>query len=513
MSEEREDPGTVTDALETVASGGMLVVGSKVVALGFGFLTQLVMARLLLPEAYGSVALALAVISVATMIAMLGLDEGVTRKVPEYEDDHSRTRGVVRAGLRLGAVSSLAVAAAIVLSAPTIGARIFGDPSLTVLLRIGALSIPFMVVGQIALKVTRGFRSARPYAYVYQVLRPAARLVFIGLFVGAGFGAVGAVAGQMAALVVMGIVGLAYTYRLLPSWRDVSPAGMDRTVLAFSLPLMVTVGMDYLIAYTDTFVIGYLLTADDVGIYNISFQLRGGIVTAVVASGFLLPPVLTRLQVNEQMRELRVVYRVITKWVVFLTLPVFLAVFVFPQGILVTLFGGGYAEGGPALQVLGLGAIASAAMGSTSQSLIGLGKNRTVLYTTGLSAIVNVVLNVVLIPLLGILGAAIASTTAIVLKHTANVTVLYRNFGIVPLSRGGVTASAVCLLSSGVAYLLITAIQLPAAIVSPAWLILYPLLFLRFGGVTPEDKRFVKQIEDRTGRQFPRPRDSLDTSE
>ncbi|WP_226006164.1 flippase [Natrinema salinisoli] len=513
MTGKNNNPNTVTDALETVSAGGLLVFGGKVIALGFGFLTQLVMARWLLPPAYGSVILTLAVVSVATMLATLGLDEGMTRKVPEYEEEDAKVYGVVRAGLRIGVISGLVIATGIVIVSEPVAVRLFQNPSLTRLLRIGAVSIPFLVVGKIALNVARGLRSARPYAYIYEILRPTARFVFISGLVLAGFGAVGAVTGQIIALTVTGIGGIVFTYRMLPSWEEVTPDRMARPLLAFSLPLVAMEGMNYLIIHTDTFMIGYYLSSEQVGIYNIAFQLRMALITVIVASGFLLSPVIAHLDVSGKRTELQIVYRVITKWAVFVTLPPFFVLFVFPEPVLGTLFGDGYIDGAISLRVLVLGAVLSVAMGATSQSLIGLEKNRTVLYTTGSAAIVNLVLNALLIPVFGLLGAAIASTSAIVLKNAANLAVLYQNFRIIPLSQGGMRASLMGFLTGSAGYLLIDLGDVSGALVSIVWVMLYPMLILCFHGIGPEDVRFLARVEERTGRTFPLLHRYIDSSE
>ncbi|WP_290813158.1 flippase, partial [Halovivax sp.] len=354
----------VTDAVETIVSGGALVFASKVLALPLGFLTQFVMARWLLADDYGSVVLAIAVVTVAIMVAKLGMDDGMMRKVPEFEDRRGELRGIVRAGIRIGTVSGLAVAVALFVFAPTIAEGVFDDPALTPLLRIGAAAVPFMVLGKIFVYVARGLRAAGPYAYVYQLLRMSGRFVFIAALVLGGFGAVGAMVGQTLALIITGIVGVAAAIRLLPGWNGADPVRMDRHLLAFSLPLIAMQGMDFLIVTTDTFVIGYFLPSDQVGIYNISFQLRNGLITVLVACGFLLPPILTRLQVDGSLAELRTVYAVVTKWVVFLTLPPFLVLVVFPEPILGGLFGAEYAAGAATLQILAIGALAAATMGA-----------------------------------------------------------------------------------------------------------------------------------------------------
>jgi O-antigen/teichoic acid export membrane protein len=101
------------DAFLTVASGGALVFGSKVVALSFGFFTQILMARLLTETEYGQVVLVFAVVTIAEIVARLGMDDGVMQEFPRYEDSPAKARGVVRASLGTGVVTGLIMGAAL----------------------------------------------------------------------------------------------------------------------------------------------------------------------------------------------------------------------------------------------------------------------------------------------------------------------------------------------------------------------------------------------------------------
>lgn len=497
-----EDEDTLADALTTVASGGALVLGGKIVAVGLGFLTQFVMARWLLTDAYGSVILTLTVMNVAVMLAQFGLDDGVMRKVPEHEDSPAEVRGVVRAGFRIAAFTGVVIAIGLLAFAPMIASQVFNDSSLTSLLRIAAVGIPFTVMGQVAVSAARGVRSARPHLYANHLLQPSARLVLITVLVVTGLGAVGAVLGKIVAMMLSSVFAFGFAYRVLPSWDGVPPVQMNRSILVFSLPLIAMQGTNFLISNADTFMIGYYLQSDQVGIYNIAFQLRNGLVILLVASGFLLPPVLTRLQVNENYDELRTIYRSVTRWVLFVTLPVFLVLFTFPSLILSMLFGEAYAAGATALRILAIGGFASAAMGANTMSLIGLGANRKVMYITVLSALVNVVLNVALIPLFGVLGAAVASTTATVLQNVANVAILYRNFGVIPLSIVEVRPTVVALVAGGIGYFFVRTTGIPVQVVVLLWITLYPTIVIRFNGVTTEDKRFFADVERSLGIEF-----------
>jgi O-antigen/teichoic acid export membrane protein len=154
------------------------------------------------------------------------------------------------------------------------------------------------------------------------------------------------------------------------------------------------------------------------------------------------------------------------------------------------------------LRVLTVGAFVSAVLGADGRALIGLDRNRVVMYSTLVAAALNVILNVALIPVMGILGAAIASTIAISIRNGLNLGVLYRSHEISPVSSSAVRPTLVAIGVAGVLLVGLSQLELPLVLGAIAWTALYPVILIRFGGIRPADKRFVGRIEDRLGTEF-----------
>jgi len=87
----------------------------------------------------------------------------------------------------------------------------------------------------------------------------------------------------------------------------------------------------------------------------------------------------------------------------------------FPEAVLNLFFGPTYIAAAPALRILSLGFITSNLFGPNHSILLAMGKSRFIMWTALAAAIVSVLLNVILIPPLGIVGAAIAMSVSVVL--------------------------------------------------------------------------------------------------
>jgi O-antigen/teichoic acid export membrane protein len=498
---ESDDDSRGIESIKTVASGGALRFVGKLSNLFLGLAVQIAMARLLVTSDYGGVTLAIAVLGLTRLVAMLGIQTGVSRLYPVYEDEPAKARGVVRAAYRISTVAGLVVAIALFLSAPVLAERVFDDGTMTRLIRIVAVFLPFGVLAEISVSITRAARDARPKVFIDEMFRPVARFVLIVALVYAGFRATGAVAGHMLAYAVTGLLLLAYVYRSLPD-REVSPEPMDRELFVYSLPLLLAGGLDFLMHNIDTFMIGYFLTSERVGIYNVSYQLGTFAIFFLAAGGYLLPPMLAKLDSDGKTTQMDALYRTITKWIVFASAPVVFLLFVYPSELIALLFGTQYTEGAIVLQILVLGTFLQLSMGSASGALASLGHNRLVLYSISFGALVNVVLNVALIPVLGILGAGIATISSLIVRDSVNSLALYRTHRLLPVGLLGVRTTAVSAAVAVGLYAVTVWSGVPAVLGVALWAVVHGVAILLLG-VNERDKEIFTSVEKRLGIRVP----------
>ena len=135
------------------------------------------------------------------------------------------------------------------------------------------------------------------------------------------------------------------------------------------------------------------------------------------------------------MADLRRSYTIVAKWLAFITMPIFLVLCLYPEYVLNFLFGSAYIDAAPALRILSIGFILEALSGPNVATLIALGESRFIMWATLAAAAINVVLNIVLIPLWGIVGAAIASAVSLTLFGAIKSVKLYASYRIQPLSK------------------------------------------------------------------------------
>jgi len=503
MPEETSDDG-LTDTLSTLAGGAGLIFGGRVIKILFRFLTQLVMARLLGAELYGSVILAtISIGGIAGLFVRMGLPAGLQRKIPYYEDEPKKARGVVKASGQIATVTSVLGAGVVFLAAPWISVNVFNDADIALLLRIGAVGLPFIAARDIGVAAAKASRDAVPEVIVKHIVTPVSNTALIALFIVLGYSAAGAMVGDTLSTMLGAIVALYLTARSLRFSIRGPTERMHTEVFQFSLPLMLSAGASLLIGQTDTFLLGALLDSETAGIYNIAFQFFGIGLFFFYAFAYLLPPILARLDKQGEYRNALRMYQVATKWMVFTTLPVVIGLVLFPGVILTRVFGAGYAGGAMPLRILMLPVLVTAILGPNGRSLVSLGYNKLNLYVNGGVGLSNVVLNLVLIPEYGAVGAAAATATSFVARDVIFSIVMYRREGMFGPTRTMLRTVLATALIAAVGYVLfvqsVTVTFLSALAWGVVFLGVYAVTVVLVGGVESEDERMLSLFEDRIG--------------
>ena len=142
------------------------------------------------------------------------------------------------------------------------------------------------------------------------------------------------------------------------------------------------------------------------------------------------------------------VYQTSTAWLVVLTWPLYLLAASFSWFVL-AIFGKGYDTGAPVMIILSLAMLVATACGMVDIVLTMAGKTTWNLYNYLAALVVNVVVNVIAIPPLGILGAAIGWAVALLVKNLLPLTQIWVTLRLHPFSRASLTACGLALVGFG----------------------------------------------------------------
>ncbi|MGW4462007.1 flippase [Micromonospora sp. NPDC004704] len=501
------EPESGDQQVRGMARGGVLNLAGAILSQAALFLIMLLLARVLGLREVGRYAQVYAVLSLLGLLSLSGFRAGLTRFVAVHlaDDDPAAIRGTIRLGVGISAAASTVIAVGLALGAPWL-AEALNDPQLTTGLRLAALTLPAATVCEAALAATRGWRTQRAYALIGQVYEPGARLLLtvVALVVGAGLtGAFWAVVVASWSAAGFALVALARMLRRVGAAR---PAYRPTELFRFSTVSWVSSLSSTGLIWVDTLLLGFYGN-EDIGAYHVATRLVTVAVFVLAPINASFGPYLAHLYHQGRMDEVRRIYAVATGWVVRLSLPAFVALLVLPEQLLHLVNGSALAGGAAVTIALALGQLVNAATGPCG-TLLNMSGRVSVNMVDNLAALVlNILLNLWLIPAYGILGAAVAWAVSLAAVNIARVWQVRVLVHAVPVTVGMLKGLAAAVLALGAGF--------AARWLVPGWvaelavgLAVIALVYLGAVlalGLSREDVMVLRAVTRRGGRRAGRP--------
>ena len=199
-------------------------------------------------------------------------------------------------------------------------------------------------------------------------------------------------------------------------------------ILKISIPLMFAQSVQFIMAWTDKLMLGSMTTTVDVGVYHTAFKLSMFAAVALMSVNSIASPKFAEMFAKKDFLGLKKVVHQSTKMIFWSSFPLVIVFFMFPD-FLLGLFGEEFKVGVTAFIFLSCGRLISSFSGSVGNILQMTGNQNIYAIILLIGAILNVVLNLILIPLYGINGAAVASMSSIIVWNISMVLVVKQKFG------------------------------------------------------------------------------------
>jgi O-antigen/teichoic acid export membrane protein len=487
------------------ARGGGIVFAGRLFVWGTRFVLAVLLARILGADAYGLYSIALTVATLGAAFSVLGLDSAVVRYVAIFRrrEDRPGLLGTLQAGIGLPMLAAAVAAIVMFLAAGLIARELIGDPRLEPILRIAAVLVPAMVANSVLSAALQGSQNIGWAVVAEQFSQPIVRFGILFAFFLVGLTAELAVLASTLATIVASVLLLVFVQRRV-SLRGIA-GGARRdvgTLLGFSLPVYFSNIVNAVGNNLQTLLLGAMASVASAGIFAVAAQvmLIGTIFHAAIVQAAM--PIFAELQDAAQTSRLRHLYQTTSKWTFTLNLPFFLLAVIFPVPLL-AIFGPEFVDGAPALAILAVASLINAATGSSGAILDMTGHTRIKLVNTTISVGLSIALNLLLIPSLGVLGAAIAVVGAVSSVNVLRVAEVRWLVKVTPYDRSWAKPLAAGLIA-GAAALLTSRLLPDDALVQgvvgiPLLLITYGVILMALG--LNEDDRLILS---RAARKFRR---------
>jgi O-antigen/teichoic acid export membrane protein len=425
-----------------------------------------------------------------TVVSLLGLDSALVWLLPTKKTKED-IRQEFLSSLGCTVLMAVILAGSLLFLADLLAFLFFGGQSASPFVRAVACAVIVTATNRLCIAYFRAFRQVAKYS-ILLLMEVYGQVFLIVWFVLSGYGLWGAIY----ALVAFRLLVLVIAFWLIV--REVGLA-MPRfaslpSYLAFGLPVVPAVFFLWMVNVSSRYAIGFFLGPRSVGIYSAAYG--GGMLTTVffIPVLFLLAPSISALWEEGQVEQVSKVLRYSTKYALLLTIPMVFALSILAKPVLALMATPDYVEGAILLPFIGVAQMAWMLSG-VAEAVIGLARRTWVLpLVYGVCALFNLTLNVLLIPRLGILGAAISMLTAYITLPVMTFAVASRHL----LPSTDISAVAKSIAASFVMSLVIWRLR-PGALIELAFSVMlgattYFVVLLLLRGFERNEIRFFKQM-------------------
>lgn len=400
--------------LSQILSGASTTFIIRVIATGIGYVSIVALARWMGPTEYGAYSYAYAWAYLLALPAGLGVPVACVRFIPEYAalNMWPKVRGILVHSAFLMLATSIALALVGIAAVIMLGSRVPAIYRVPLYIALAGLpTVAFLTLGS---QIGRSFGWVGVGYSVPQVWHPLGFLLAAGVLMLLG---VKLVAPLMVALSI-GVAVIAiiaqftlYVKRLRPRLQKVLAEYDRRIWLRVALPLLLIDAFGAVINYTDVLMIGAYRPPSSVAYYFAAARIATIVTFFFQSVSALVGPRIAELYAQNKITEVQELVNDTSPWIAIPAVLTTIALILI-GGLLLRMFGEGFQTAWLALVFLAIGNLVTSITGPALLSLNMTGHQDTTAKVLGSAAIGNVVLNAMLVPRYGLVGAAFATAVS-----------------------------------------------------------------------------------------------------
>jgi O-antigen/teichoic acid export membrane protein len=398
--------------ISSIQRQSVITLFSTIALTGIGFLSTIYFAHTLGPAPLGAYFLFLAYFGILNLVGDGGFGGASVKRISEGKEPNEYFSAFVFIRILLLAVS--------------VTALLYAEPYLKDLTSSGvffwlllALIVSvFSSISGIGVYGTGKVGVSQISGFVDALIRTLFQITAVFL----GFGVAGLTGGFVGGLIAGGMMNFRYLDLRLVRFR----LSHLKNLSGFSFWIFLTASGSLVFCYADTILIGFFMSNADVGIYRTTFQLTSVATFATLAFHTVLYPKISNWGTQGQIAEIE--HSLARAWTysLFLAIPTCIGGWILGDKLLYYFYGASFVEGAPALFFLLLVQVVNVFMYLGTMSLTALNRPKDAFQVTVIASIANILLDLSLIPLLGITGAAVATLIAMTLNAVGALILLSR---------------------------------------------------------------------------------------
>ncbi len=386
---------------------------------GFRYLFVLILARWVGPTYLGIYSLGNAIMRFAEVIGKAGLDNGVIKYVSENFGKGLLNDGkeIIFSAIKMGLILSVCSSIILIIISDWLAHDFFaGGQLLKRVLIFNACALPFSVTMIIIASATQSFKLLKYKSFVINIFVPIISLltilmglqisnevaISIPILFSSIFGC------GLIAFFLMKLVKIKMSHLDKINLIDITRSKFSVDLLRFSYPLMFVTIIGTAMHWMDIYMLGFFFDNTTVGMYHPPARTAGLMRMILIAFMGIFSPILSELYSNNDRKGMVSLYHLVVRWIMTIALPLFLLIILFPKNVMF-LFGTQYQESYMILSILTTSVLIQTFIGIGGPTLTMTGYPKINFINSIIVLLINLALNIYLIPIYTGLGAAIAT--------------------------------------------------------------------------------------------------------
>lgn len=438
-----EDTG-INHGLKLLAKSSLIVSLTLILSKILLYLYRIIIARKFGPEIYGLFTLSIVLLSWFRIFSSLGIKEGLLRYISLFraKNEKEKIQYLLRKSFFILIFMSILASVLLFFSSDFIATRFFSNSKLTLFLKIFSITLPFTALTSIFLTIIRSFERIGWFSFISEVLGNFIQLAALVILIFLGVSSTSVPISYLIGIFSMLIASYFISKFCIPNifisnkkMNSKNNKKIFREMFAYSWPFIFYGIINFIFYWTDSFMIGVFKNVESVGFFNAAVPIAMFLLLPYSLFGQLFFPLVTKEFSKNNFETVKQLSQQVGKWVFMIVMPIFIIFMIFPGVFINIFFGSEYLVAQNALRFLSVGALFST-LSSISQELLSMkGKSKLILSDMIYVAIINIVLNAILIPLYGITGAAFATMLSSIFFSILLFIQSYKLLSIIPLRR------------------------------------------------------------------------------
>jgi len=405
----------------------------SVVGRPLGLIQQLVITNYFGAAAFGVFRVCFSLLSLVGIAGRFGVDMAISRFVAQYrkQNRYDLVNEIFMMGLKLVLPIAAFLSLALFFGAPLLTHYVYNDKPYVVPIQIFSIGLFFFILSGVIEEGIRGLKKIKEYSWINNVSTQAvATVLLVGCFLFTTNPQAVNIT-YVIGLFVTFLLGAYYWFKFVPYQKTTQPQLSRKELLDVSLPMLSAKYLTTLYTWLGTLILAAYVADDQVGIFAGASRLTAFATMPLIAVNNITGPKFAEAFGENDTKYLKKTVRLSTRLIFWTCMPIMVLFFLLPK-LLMSMYGKEFITPDAilAFHIINFGQAVNFLTGPVTVLLNMTGRQKITQRYAAITTVTSIGLSYALIPSMGIIGAALATSIARTVLNLGCALHIYFTMGI-----------------------------------------------------------------------------------